>query len=152
MYKNSLIAKFGNDESVPEFRTGDFKDDENNTLKVSFMHLPKQTRVKKIVFKWIDCKLSKLLSNNTIYTKFNIFFLDSDLKLVGGFKTIGEFVDLQLLRKEKNIQLKFENERTQEFILADNELIVGLDMGLDKNGNIVDLKFILAALGADFST
>lgn len=78
--------------------------------------------------------------------KFNMIFLDKHMMHIDGFQTIGEFVDIPALRQQKNPQLKFDEERTQQFDLNDNEIIVGVELGVDKKGNISYLRFILAKL------
>lgn len=121
-------------------------DDKQNNFKVTLTQLPLDKRVKKILFRYTDCRLKTCMqmSSKVIYTKFNMIFLDKELKPLSGMKMIGEYADLESIKRLKNIQIKFEEERTQEFVLEDNELIVGMDIGLDVNGNVNNFKFILA--------
>ena len=44
----------------------------------------------------------------------------------------------------KNVQIKFDKERFQECELHDDEVIVGLDVGVDFKGNVNNFRFILA--------
>ena len=118
MYKQSLIAKIGNDKDSPEIRTGQYKDDEMNVLKMSIVQLPRDSHVKKILFKKIDCKVKTCLSTEVIYTKFTLLFLDKDLKVIGCSKNVGEFVDLSQIKRDKNIQVKFVDSNVAKKVIG----------------------------------
>ena len=89
----------GSEKTSPEFKTGQDMNSKNNSIKVTLPQLSKDKRIKKILFRYTDCRLKTCFTNNVIYKKFEMIFLDQKLIPIAGFKTVGEFVDLKELKK-----------------------------------------------------
>ena len=69
------------------------------------------------------------------------------MKKIAEFKTIVEYTDLKALKyKTKNIKVEFSKDRQKECVLNDNEIIVGMDIGVDVEGNVNNFRFILASV------
>lgn len=83
------------------------------------------------------------MTNPIIYTKYSLVFLGRDLKPLGGFTNICQYQDLEALKKVSNLQVKFDLEVQREYLLDDDELIVGLDVGVDSRGDVNNIRFIV---------